>query len=191
MGLFDRSPKTAKPKRQRPPRVYLDREETKQTMRLKPFERNLLYAAAAYCAIAMTLVHAYTRGTEKLWWLGISYALVAVFAVLTWRTNRMFAGIGAIICVYGPAWGQYVIFATPLFGLMLWLTFRISTDRRALIDDRTRRGDYGVDPRTAAEQARKAKKAGASVATETATGKALAPASKRYTPPKSKASGKK
>lgn len=161
-------------------------------MRLKPFERNLLYAAAAYCAIAMTLIHAYTRGMDRLWWLGISYALVAVFIVLTWRTNRMFAGIGAIICVYGPAWGRYVIFATPLFGLMLWLTFRISTDRRAMIDDRISRGDYGVDPRTAAEQARKAKKAGGTVATETTAGKPLAPASKRYTPPKSKpTSGKK
>ncbi len=177
----------AKPRRQRPPRVYLDREETKQTMRLKPFERKILYVAAAYCAVAMTLVQAYSRGMERLWWLGISYALIAAFVLLTWRTNRMFAGIGAILCVYGPAWGQYVIFATPLFGLMLWLTFRISTDRRKLIDERIQRGDYGVDPRTAADRARKAKKSG-TVATETATGKPLATASKRYTPPKSKSS---
>lgn len=188
MGLLNRSSNDAKPKRQRPPRVYLDREETKQTMRLKPFERNILYLAAAYCAVAMTLVHVYSPGKHPLWWLGVSYALVAVLVALTWKTNRMFAGIGAVLCVYGPAWGKYVIFATPLFALMLWLTFRISTDRRKFIDDRTQRKDYGVDPRTAADLARKAKKAaaGGTVATQTTTGKPLAPASKRYTPPKSK-----
>lgn len=188
MGLLNRSFNDAKPKRSRPPRVYLDREETKQTMRLKPFERNILYLAAAYCAVAMTLVHVYSTGKHPLWWLGVSYALVAVLVVLTWKTNRMFAGIGAVLCVYGPAWGKYVIFATPLFALMLWLTFRISTERRKFIDDRTQRKDYGVDPRTAADLARKAKKAAASgvVATQTTTGKPLAPASKRYTPPKSK-----
>ena len=185
MGLLNRTPKSEKPRRARPPRVYLNREETKQTMRLLPFERKILYLAAAYCATAMVLIHAYTRGMEKLWWLGISLALVGVFVALTWRTNRMFAGIGAILCVYGPAWGRYVIFGTPLFGLMLWLTFRISTDRRKLIDARIRSGEYGVDPRTAADQARKAKKAG-TTATQTVTGKPLAPASKRYTPPKVK-----
>lgn len=154
-------------------------------MRLRPMERNILYVAAAYCAVSMTLIQVYVRGTERLWWLGISLVLVGALIVLTWKTNRMFAGIGAILCVYGPAWGKYVIFATPLFALMLWLTFRISTDRRRMIDDRTKRGDYGVDPRTAAELARKAKKMG-TVATQTTAGKPLAPASKRYTPPKSK-----
>lgn len=154
-------------------------------MRLQPMERNILYLAAAYCATAMVLIHVYTRGTEKVWWLGISLALVGAFVALTWRTNRMFAGIGAILCVYGPAWGKYVIFGTPLFGLMLWLTFRISTDRRKLIEARMARGDYGIDPRTAAEQARKAKKAG-TAATQTVSGKPLAPPSKRYTPPKTK-----
>lgn len=185
MGLLSRTPKSERTRRARPPRVYLNREETKQTMRLQPMERNILYLAAAYCAVAMVLIHAYTRGTEKLWWLGVSLALVGAFVALTWRTNRMFAGIGAIMCVYGPAWGRYVIFATPLFGLMLWLTFRISTDRRKRIDDRINRGDFGVDPRTAADQARKAKKAG-TTATQTVSGKPLAPPSKRYTPPKAK-----
>jgi hypothetical protein len=191
VGLLNREPKAARPRKARPPRVYLDREETKQTMRLKPMERNVAYVAAAYCAVAMTLIQIFVRGTDRLWWLGISFLLVAAFAVLTWRTNRMFAGIGAILCVYGPAWGKYVIFGTPLFALMLWLTFRISSDRRKMIEDRTARGDFGVDPRTAADQARKAKKTG-TAATETVSGKALAPASKRYTPPKQKsAAGKK
>jgi hypothetical protein len=172
--------------------VYLDREETKQTMRLKPFERNICYLAAAYCAVAVTLVYffALTGNTDvKLnkpwWWLAISYLLIGIFGVMSWRTNRMFAGIGAILCVYGPAWGRYVIAATPLFGLMLYLTFRISGDRRKFVDARIQRGDYGVDPRTAADRARAAKKAG-TTATETAAGKPLAPASKRYTPPKAK-----
>ena len=170
--------------------MFLDREETKQTMRLKPIERNVAYVAAAYCAVAMTLIQVFTRGMDRLWWLGISLTLVAAFVALTWRTNRMFAGIGAILCVYGPAWGKFVIFGTPLFALMLWLTFRISSDRRKLIEDRTSRGDYGVDPRTAADTARKAKKAG-TAATETVSGKPLAPASKRYTPPKQKPAASK
>ena len=94
-------------------------------MRLQPMERKILYLAAAYCAVAMALIQAYTRGTEKFWWLAVSLALVGAFVALTWRTNRMFAGIGAILCVYGPAWGRYVqsIERSPgaVLGCRIWV----------------------------------------------------------------------
>ena len=141
---------------------------------------------AAYVAICVTLIQNKVHGfaADQLWKLGVSLALAAGLVAAARFSNRLVAGIAALLCVYGPAWGKYVIAGVPLFAVMLFFTFRISGDRRKKIDEHIESGDYGVDPRTAARKSRKAK--GNETATADSTGRSMAPASKRYTPPKAK-----
>ena len=176
----------AKPKKARRPRVFLSRGENKLVNALKPIERKVGYAMAAYVAICVAIIQWYVNRftAGQLWKSGVTLVLVAVLIAALRYSNRLFAGIAAIACVYTPGWHIYQVAATPLFGLMLFLTFRISNDRRKLIDDHIARGDLGVDPRTVANRKREAKKNPA--ATADRTGRALASASKRYTPPKAK-----
>lgn len=187
MALLSRSskaPRTAKP------RVFLSREENREVNALKPFERKVLYGLAAYATVCLVMIQFLDRGdtttSGKLlhpWWhLAISLVLVAVFVSATRFGNRFFAGIGAMAVVYGPTWGTRFVFAAPLFAVMLWMTLRISNDRRRIIEERIARGDLGVDPRTAARRRREASEQ----ATSDSTGKAVASASKRYTPPKAR-----
>ena len=166
--------------------MFLSREENKGVNALRPLERVACYALAAYVAVCVVLIQQHVNGfaTDQLWKLIVSLILAVMLAVAGRFGNRLFAGIAGVVCVYGPAWNKYVIAATPLFGLMLFFTFRISKDRRRITDARIASGDLGVDPRTAARQSRNKK--GKETATADASGRALASASKRYTPPKVK-----
>jgi len=187
VALLRRSPKAPRTPR---PRVFLSREENKQVNALKPFERRVLYALAAYATACLLLVQFLDRDVTTSsgrplhpWWhLVVSLALVVGFVAATRFGNRFFGGIGAMAVVYGPTWGTRFVFAAPLFAVMLWMTLRISNDRRRIIEERVARGDLGVDPRTAARRRREAE----STATSSTSGKALPPASKRYTPPKAR-----
>ena len=185
VALLNRS-KTPRQRPVRPPRVFLSREENKSINALRPLERVACYALAAYVAVCVLLIQNHVNGfaTSQLWKLIVSLLLAVLLAVAGRFGNRLFAGIAGVVCVYGPAWNKYVIAATPLFGLMLFFTFRISNQRRRLTEERLARGDLGVDPRTAARQTRNSK--GKETATADASGRALASASKRYTPPKAK-----
>ena len=174
----------ARPARTPRPRVFLSKEENKAVNALRPLERKGCYVLAAYVAISVTLIQNHLHGfaADQLWKLGVSLALAAALVAAARFSNRLIAGVAALLCVYGPAWGKFVIAAVPLFAVMLYFTFKISGDRRKMIDQRIERGDYGVDPRTAARQSRKGKE----TATADSTGRSMAPASKRYTPPKAK-----
>lgn len=183
-------PKSSKTPRTPKPRVFLSREENKQVNALKSFERKVLYGLAAYATVCLVMIQALDRSQTTRsgallhpWWhLAISLVLVAVYLSAIRFGNRFFAGIGAMAVVYGPTWGTRFVFAAPLFAVMLWMTLRISNDRRRIIEDRVARGDLGVDPRTAARRRR----AESEKATSDSTGKAVASASKRYTPPKAR-----
>lgn len=123
--------------------------------------------------------------------LAAMLAAVVVFVLAAWKTNRLVASLGGLLCVYistveGAARSsQFFLPSLPLLALMLWLSFKISGDRRKLTEEKAASGDFGVHPGTRAQQDRKAKKSG-SKATEDSTGRTIAPASKRYTPPKVK-----
>ena len=179
-------PKTARPVRTPRPRVFLSKEENKAVNALRPIERNGCYVLAAYVAVCVTLIQykLHHFAADQLWKLGVSLALAAALVAAARFSNRLVAGIAALLCVYGPAWGKYVIAAVPLFAVMLFFTFRISGDRKKKIDEHIQSGNYGVDPRSVARQSRKAK--GNETATADSTGRSIAAASKRYTPPKAK-----
>ena len=166
--------------------MFLSKEENKAINALRPIERNGCYVLAGYVAVCVTVIQHSLHGfaADQLWKLGVSLALAGALVAAARFSNRLVAGVAALLCVYGPAWGKYVIAAVPLFAVMLFFTFRISGDRRKRIDERIAQGDYGVDPRTVARQSRKAK--ANETATADSTGRSIAPPSKRYTPPKAK-----
>jgi hypothetical protein len=187
--------KTPKAPRVIRPRVYLSKEESKSINALQPKERKICFGLAAWAAIYMTFFHFNPpKGAEvaPIWKLFVLYGAVAAFVAAAYKTNRLVASLGGLLCVYIPVVegtaqsSGYFLPSVPLLALMMWLSFKISGDRRKLTEEKAASGDFGIDPRTRAEQNRKAKKPGTTTATEDATGRALAPASKRYTPPKAK-----
>jgi hypothetical protein len=184
-----RSPKPARPIR---PRVYLSKEESRSVNAVKPNERKICLGLALWAAIYMTVLHFHEKGSAvgDLWKLGVMLAAVAAFVFLAMKTNRLAASLGGLLCVYVPvvegakSSALFFLPSLPLLALMMWLSFRISGDRRKLTEEKAARGDFGTDPRSRAASDRKVKK-GASK-TEDSTGRVIAPASKRYTPPKAK-----
>ncbi len=187
--------KTPKAPRVVRPRVYLSKAESKSINALQPKERKICFGLAAWAAIYMTFFHfnpPKSYDVAPIWKLIVMYGAVAAFAAVAFKTNRLVASLGGLLCVYipvveGPARSSgFFLPSVPLLALMMWLSFKISGDRRKLTEEKAASGDFGMDPRKRAELDRKAKKSGATAATEDATGRALAPASKRYTPPKTK-----
>jgi hypothetical protein len=179
-------PASDKPKKQRTvrPRVFLSKAENKQVRRLRPLEKATAYALSVYVVIGMSLIlwKKYDFETKELWRLGVATGFAIALSVAARFTDRFVVGLAAMACVYLVPWGKYFVFGIPLLILMGIVMFQISRQRQAIITDRIARGDYGVDPRTAARLAREAKNN--PTATTDATGRSLAPKSKRYTPPK-------
>ena len=193
MALLNRT-KTPKPARTIRPRVYLSREESKSINALQPKERKICFGLAAWASIYMTFFHfnpPKSYSVAPIWKLAVLLGAVALFVALAFKTNRLAASLGGLLCVYipvveGPARSSgYFLPSVPLLALMMWLSFRISGDRRKLTEAKAASGDFGVDPKRRATLDRKAKKSGTTVK-EDSTGRVLAPASKRYTPPKAK-----
>lgn len=185
MGLFSSKPKSAKPRREVRPRVYLSKEDRRDVNRIRPIEQKIGYLAAAYGLAALTAVTATSKsgfGGDTAWRFPLGAAFLVLFGVLLWKTNRWLAGIGAILTVYGSPWGSMILFAFPLLAYFVWLNIRIFRDQRQRIEERAAVGDFGVDPRSVPRGRKKAEEK----ATQDATGRSLAPASKRYTPPKKK-----
>jgi hypothetical protein len=165
--------------------VFLSKEDRKSVNALKPIEKVLGYATALFAAVTMfTIVVLSEQGFEgaNLWRLPLGIAFAALLAALAKFTNRWLAGIGAIAVVYGGPWGRGFIFATPVLAYFVWVNLRVYRDNKSMLATRMAEGNYGVDPRSAAARDRKGKKDVR--ATEDASGRVLAPASKRYTPPK-------
>ena len=192
MALLNRK-KTPRPARPVRPRVYLSKAESKSVNAVKPTERKVCLGLAAWAVLYMTVLHLSERGTDAahLWKLGVMLVVVGLFVFLALKSNRLAASLGGLLCVYiptieGPKTSAlFFLPSVPLLALMMWLSFKISGDRRKLTEEKAARGDFGVDPRSRAQRDRKPKKVGAS-ATQDSTGRAIAPASKRYTPPKAK-----
>jgi hypothetical protein len=181
--------------RERRPRVYLSREETKAINTPGQRERIIGVVLAAYFAVVATFIHLHEigRASDKLWKLGVMLLASLFFVGVSLKFNRIVMGLGALLCVYMPAVegtktsALFFLPAIPLYGFMLWLfMFKISGARRKAMAARMESGDYGVDPRSAA--ARRPDKT--KTATTDTTGRALPTASKRYTPPKAKPKGK-
>jgi hypothetical protein len=185
VGLLSSKPKSARPVRSVKPRVYLSKTDRKAINTLRPIERTAAYFIAGYAAIAITIVVGASKlgftGTN-LWRLPLGIAICAAVAVLAWKTNRWLTGIGAILIVYGLPWSAYWLFAFPALGFFAWLNIRLYKDQRVKMDEKAAAGDYGISPRDVPRG--RAKAAKEEKATTDASGKPLAPASKRYTPPK-------
>lgn len=182
MPLLKRS--AASPRTVRP-RVFLSKADRKVVNALRPIEKLLGYATAAYAAISMltiVLVSDLGFAGNNQWRLPIGLGFAAVLALFTRFTNRWLAGIGAIGLVYGAPWGKSFLFAAPALGYFVWLNLRIFKDQKAKTAERALEGDYGMDPRSAAARDRRAKTD--ERVKEDATGRTLASKSKRYTPPK-------
>lgn len=165
--------------------MFLSKGDRKAVNALKPIERVLGYGCALYAAVTMfTLVTLSKEGFDgaNRWRLPLGLAFAALLAALAKFTNRWLAGIGAIGVVYGAPWGRGFMFATPVLAYFVWVNLRVYRDNKAMLAARMAEGNYGVDPRTAASRDRKGRKDAR--ATEDASGRVLAPASKRYTPPK-------
>lgn len=175
-----------KPKKQRPvrPRVYLSKEENKEVRRLRPLEKAVAYGLSVYVIIGMTLIlwKKYDFASKELWRLAVAAGFAIALCLAARFTDRFFVGLAAMACVYLVPWGKYFVYGVPLLILMGIVMFQISRQRQAIITDRIARGDYGIDPRTAARIAREQKNN--PQATTDSSGRALAPKSKRYTPPK-------
>ncbi len=160
---------------------------------LQPKERKICFGLAAWAAVYMTFLHFWRTNNKAsdLWKLGVLLAAVAVFVFLTMKTNRLAASLGGLLCVYIPVVegtknsAGFFLPSIPLLALMMWLSFRISADRRKLTEAKAASGDFGVDPVRQKQLDRQAKKNGTALV-EDSTGRQIAPASKRYTPPKAK-----
>ena len=153
--------------------------------RLRPIEKKIGFAAAGYAALAIAAITASSKdgfGGDTPWRFPLGIAFIAVFAVLLWKTNRWLSGIGAILTVYGSPWGSYVLFAFPVLAFFVWLNIRIFRDQRQRMEEKAAAGDFGVNPRDVPRGRKKVDEK----ATQDATGRSLAPASKRYTPPTKK-----
>ena len=174
--------------------MYLTKAESKSVNALRPLERKICFGLAAWAAIYMTFLHFNPLPKYDVaapWKLAVMLVTAALFVLAALKTNRLVASMAGLLCVYIPAVegparsSQFFLPSVPLLALMMWLSFRISGDRRKLTEQKAASGDFGVDPRTRAAQERRAKKAGTTVS-EDSTGRPLAPPSKRYTPPKAK-----
>lgn len=161
--------------------MYLSKQDRREVNRLRPIEQKIGFLAAGYGGAAITAITASSKdGFGGRFLLGMAF--VALFAVLLWKTNRWLAGIGAILTVYGSPWGTLILFAFPVLAFFVWLNIRIFRDQRQRMDEKASAGDFGVDPRDVPRGRKKVDEK----ATQDATGRSLAPASKRYTPPKKK-----
>ena len=137
-------------------------------MRSNRRERKICFGLAAWAAIYMTFFHFNPpKGYDvaPIWKLAVMLGAVVVFVGFALKTNRLVASLGGLLCVYircgrsGPSSG-YFLPSVPLLALMMWLSFRISGDRRKLTEEKAASGDFGMDPRKRAELNRKAKKEG-------------------------------
>ena len=164
------------------PRVYLSKADRKVINALKPIERTAAYLVAGYASVAITIVVAASKlgfSGNNVWRLPLGLAICAAVAALAWKTNRWLTGIGAILIVYGLPWSAYWLFAFPALAFFAWLNIRLYKDQRKRMDEKAAEGDYGISPRDMPRGKAKAEKA-----TTDASGRPLAAASKRYTPPK-------
>jgi hypothetical protein len=188
VGLFSKKPKIAKERPVRQPRVFLSKEDRKEINRLRPIEKQIGWGAAAYGLAAITAITAKSKdgfgGGNTAWRYPLGIAICLLFALLVWKTNRWLSGIGAILAVYGSPWSTLFLFAFPILAYFIWLNIRIFKDQRKRMDEKATAGDFGIDPRDIPRGRKKVDEK----ATEDAMGRSLAPASKRYTPPKKKKS---
>jgi peptidoglycan/LPS O-acetylase OafA/YrhL len=175
--------------------VFLSRDETKAINAARPKERLIGKLLAIYAEIVSVAIHLRENGTANahIWKLGVLVFAGVLFFVLSMKGNRLLIGLGALLCVYipmveGPKISPlFFFFLIPLYAFMMYLAlFKISSDRRKAIDARIKSGDYGTNPRFAGKASSSAT---AATAQTDAAGRSIAPASKRYTPPKAK--GKK
>ncbi len=196
MGLLNRNtertdakPKAVKAAPVARPRVRLRPEEVKLSNRLTPKEKLAGYGLAAFEVVALTIV-SLDKGltTDERVGLLITLVGLALFGVCVRFTNRLGAslgGLGALLfwttkngSAKDLAYGfPKVIYAYPLIGFMLYLTFASARTRQKMMAERIANGDLVNAP-----TARKSTKP--DLATTDSSGKSLAPKSKRYTPPK-------
>jgi hypothetical protein len=180
--------------RVRKPRVFLSREETKAINTPVKKERIIGMALAVYFEAIAVFIHLSEVGSrsDQLWRLGVMLFVGFVFFMLAAKGNRILLSIGAFICVYIPGLLEkpkiaqlFFLPAIPLYAFMLWIMlFKLSGERRKAVDARIASGDYGNPRPLKSETAKNAP------AKEDATGRTIASASKRYTPPKAKPKSK-
>ncbi|MCI2975588.1 MAG: hypothetical protein MP439_05875 [Ferrimicrobium sp.] len=104
--------------------------------------------------------------------------LMAITAVMIYRNQRRFAGVGAIIVALGAGWGSLVLLAFPLMAWGVYAGFKVDKAQ--------------VEARRLARQAKKAGLAPPGSSGGVANGSSIVnasqrprpTASKRYTPPK-------
>jgi hypothetical protein len=185
VSFLQRSAKAPRAPRPVKPRVFLTKADRKVVNALKPVEKVAGLIVSFYGAVMTFSLVALSpegfSGTNR-WRLPLGLALCAACAALAHFTNRWLVGIGAIGLVYGVPWSKWFFFALIPLGYFVFLNMRIFRDQRAMTELRASEGNFGIDPRSEAARDRRSKKDVR--ATEDAAGRSLAPASKRYTPPK-------
>ena len=148
-------------------------------------ERQAGYALTVYGVIALTLIQFKDGLTnnEKLAFLVVG-ALAVMFALAITKTNRLWAGVAGMSWLAGP-WHRLVLAAYPFLIFWLWTFLKSQTARKKIMDARAAAGEYGAPRASSSSGSGRARK-GSSEPTVSATGRAIAEPSRRYTPPKRK-----
>lgn len=196
MGLLSRSPSTPRPARVPRQRVRLSPDELRLTGRLKPIERKIAWAIAAGSSILLVVAWLDVGLDKKQ--LGTTGGVVmaggilanVLLALVARGRSRLIVGVVAMLNVFcfpgvkgSPAYYQLASYPSLLF--LMFLTLRMSNDRRRAMEAKIARGgtDLPASERPAPRKRRKGA-AEASAEDETAATRPVAPPSKRYTPPK-------